>query len=170
MVDTSGHPNLDGLLSWQAALTRQAENLHIEIHDKQSDLAQVEERLALVTRLIGVETRAERGASGSKGENPAPEPSSSDLPTRPNTSDLEHAVAEILRAAGEPLHISNIRGALIARGVPIPGRGDEANIIVRLRRFDDRFTRTARGTYGLAEWGIPALERKTRKRRRSATR
>jgi hypothetical protein len=92
------------------------------------------------------------------------------VPARTATSDLEDAVEELLRAAGEPLHISKIRETLVAQGVPIPGRGDDANIIVRLRRFEDRFTRTARGTYGLAEWGIPALRSKTRKRPRRAAR
>jgi hypothetical protein len=92
------------------------------------------------------------------------------VPERPSTPDLENAVEELLRAAGEPLHISSIRSALLTRCVPIPGRGDEANIILRLRRVEDRFTRTARGTYGLAEWGIPALKRKTRKRRRTVAR
>jgi hypothetical protein len=92
------------------------------------------------------------------------------VPARTGTSDLEDAVEEILHAAGAPLHISDIRERLMEQGVPIPGRGDDANIIVRLRRFEGRFTRTARGTYGLSEWGIPALKSKTRKQRRTGAR
>ena len=71
--------------------------------------------------------------------------------------DLEATVEGILRSAGRPIHISDIRSSLLEKGIPIPGRGDEANVIVRLRRLEDRFTRTARGTYGLAEWKLPAL-------------
>jgi hypothetical protein len=150
----------------RAALVRQAEELRGEIRTKQSDLARVEERLALVTKLIEMETRAQAGALASDGEGtPTGPPGPITSPAR---LDLEDAVEEILRAAGAPLHISNIRERLVAQGVPIPGRGDDANIIVRLRRFEDRFTRTARGTYGLAEWGIPALRSKTRKRRTGA--
>jgi hypothetical protein len=167
----NGEPDFDGLSAWQEALTRQAENLRTEIHAKQTDLAHVEERLSLVNKLIDVETRAHGGTLGANGEaTPLPRPSSSDLSARPSTPDLEDAVEEILRAAGEPLHISSIRETLMSQGVPIPGRGDDANIIVRLRRYEERFTRTARGTYGLAEWGIPALASKTSKRRRATAR
>jgi hypothetical protein len=171
MVATGRGPDLDGLLAWQAALTREAENLRTEIRAKQNDLAQVEERLSLVTKLVEVETRAQAPATDANGPvTPAPPPASAEVPARPSTLDLEDAVEEMLRAAGEPLHISTIRETLVTRGVPIPGRGDDANIIVRLSRVEDRFTRTARGTYGLAEWGVPALARKTHKSSRSAKR
>ena len=166
MVDTHSEPDLAGLSAWQATLTRQAEDLRSEIRAKQNDLVQVEERLSLVTKLIDVETRAQAGTPESHRRATAP----TDVPARGITPDLEHAVEGILRTAGAPLHISKIRETLIAQGIPIPGRGDDANIIVRLRRSEDRFTRTARGTYGLAEWGIPAIVSKTRKRRRTATR
>lgn len=171
MVGTKDNPSLNDLSTWQAALTGQLEELRREVRSKQMALAQVEERLALVTKLIEVETRTQGGALSSNTDTTAPtRASSTDVGGRGSSLDLEAAVEEILRAAGAPLHISAIRDALIARGVPIPGRGDEANIIVRLRRIDDRFTRTARGTYGLVEWGIPAFARKTRRRRPSAAR
>jgi hypothetical protein len=171
MVATNGEPDLSSLSTWQAALARQAEELRGEIRTKQTDLAQVEERLTLVTKLIEMETRAQAGAPAPNSEGaPTGLPMPITVPVHKVTSDLEDAVEEILRAAGEPLHISNIRETLVAQGVSIPGRGDDANIIVRLRRFEDRFTRTARGTYGLAEWGIPALRSKTRKKRRTAAR
>jgi hypothetical protein len=171
MVANNGQPDLDGLSSWQAALVRQAEQLRGEIRTKQTDLAQVEERLALVTKLIEMETRTQASALAPDGEGtPTGAPGPVAVPARTGTSDLEDAVEEILRAAGAPLHISDIRERLMAQGVPIPGRGDDANIIVRLRRFEDRFTRTARGTYGLAEWGIPALKSKTRKQPRTGAR
>jgi hypothetical protein len=168
MVATNGEPDLDGLSAWRAALVRQAEELRGEIRTKKTDLAQVEERLTLVTKLIEMETA---GAAAPDGEGaPTGPPGPIAVPARTATSDLEDAVEEILRAAGAPLHISNIRETLVAQGIPIPGRGDDANIIVRLRRIEDRFTRTARGTYGLAEWGIPTLKSKTRKQRRTAAR
>ncbi len=172
MVATNGAPGLENLSAWEAALAREAEDLRTEIRTKQADLAKVEERLTLVTKLIEVETRVPGVSPEPNGEVGTPEPwTPADVPAGAAvTTDLEQAVEEILRAAGEPLHISDIRATLIERQVPIPGRGDDANIIVRLRRFEDRFTRTARGTYGLAEWGIPALTSKTGKRRRTAAR
>jgi hypothetical protein len=168
---TSEGPDLDSLRAWRVRLSHQADGLRAEIVTRQEELAQVEERLTLVTKLIEVERRAQDGTRGSHGEEAPNEeaPNVQPIPTSTQrhgaTSDVEDAVEDILRAAGTPLHISEIRDALVAQGVPIPGRGDDANIIVRLRRFQDRFTRTARGTYGLSEWGIPALKPKKSKKR-----
>lgn len=171
MVDTNYVPDMDTLSTWHAALAREAEQLRDEIRTKQTRLTQVEEKLALVTKLIVVEKRPPNGASAGNG---APAPAAitapSEVSEHPNTPDLEDAVEGLLRAAGKPLHISSIREGLLAQRVPIPGRGDDANIIVRLRRVDDRFTRTARGTYSLTEWGIPELANKGRRRRRGAPR
>ncbi len=171
MVDTKGGPDINGLSAWQAALVAQADELRNEVRANQVALAQVEERLALVTKLIEVETRTTRGGSPVPGnKHPGGDSDSSAAPPA-SSVDLEATAEDILRSAGSPLHISAIREALIARGVALPGRGDEANIIVRLSRHRDRFTRTARGTYGLAEWGTPALaRRRTRRRRRAAAR
>ena len=84
-------------------------------------------------------------------------------------SALEEHVEDLLRKAKQPLHIAKIREALVERGVPLPGRGDEANIIVRLRRNETRFTRTGRGVYGLSEWkmeAVPPAKRTVKRRRR----
>ena len=70
-----------------------------------------------------------------------------------DASTVEDHVEQMLRSANEPVHISKIRQALVDAGVPLPGRGDEANIIVRLARDTGRFVRTGRGTYGLVALG-----------------
>lgn len=169
MVATGKAPDLESLMAWRSALANRADELRAQISDLQNELAQAEERLTLVTKLLDVELRVREGGpvAGSDGQA-AGAPERSTVQTSAHTPDLEGAVEEVLRAAGEPLHISTIREALLERGVPIPGRGDDANIIVRLRRFDTRFTRTARGTYGLAEWGMPALKPTKRTKRRPA--
>jgi hypothetical protein len=169
MADTKTGPDLPDLSAWQAALAGQIEELRSEISTKQVALAQAEERLSLVTKLIEVETRVQKGHRHG-GEASGSSPSGSTGPRARENLDLESAVEDILRGAGEPLHISTIREALLKKGVPVPGRGDEANIIVRLRRLNDRFTRTARGTYGLAEWALPPLVSRTQRGRRSAAR
>jgi len=170
MVAKSSDPDVAGLSAWQTGLARQADELRAEILNKQNQLTQVEERLTLVSKLIEVETRTQVGSPTNGGGAPTVLPVPSTVQPPSATLGLEEAVEEILRDAGAPLHISDIHKALVARGAAIPGRGDDANIIVRLRRFEDRFTRTARGTYGLAEWGIPAVKSATRKRRRTASR
>lgn len=170
MAATGSAPSLESLLAWQATLVGQAEDLRTSIRAMQADLAKVEERMSLVTKLIEVETGVDVDTQ-SNSQATAEGPTKAAGEKGPTvTADLELAVEEILRAAGQPMHIADIRANLIDQGVPIPGRGDDANIIVRLRRLDDRFTRTARGTYALAEWGLPALPNKKSQRRRTAVR
>lgn len=171
MVATGTGPDLEGLAAWQAALAHRADQLRVQIVDKQNELTQIEERLSLVTRLLEVETRAHgnRPAATHDGQR-STGPEDSVVQATAAIPDLEDAVEQVLRSAGKPLHISTIRDALLEQGVPIPGRGDDANIIVRLRRLEERFTRTARGTYGLAEWSIPALKAKKRTKGRTAAR
>jgi hypothetical protein len=136
-------------------------------------LAEAEERRNLVNRLLelgGVhEPNGARGAQQRATPVPPPVPKGESGASRTNpaskTTDLEAAVETILTEAGTPLHISTIRERLIERGVAIPGRGDDANIIVRIRKPGTQFTRTARGTYALASWGLPSVD-KARGRRR----
>lgn len=145
------------LLQRVAGVRRQIEELELA-------LATEEERLALVERLLEL--------SGDAVENPSEMSDASDRLTwssiarMPQASgselrddEIERAVEEVLREEEAPLHIANIRTKLIERGVDIPGRGDEANVIVRLRRDPKRFTRVARGTYALPEWGLPSIDR-----------
>lgn len=165
MVGTDETPDLERLYAWKESLKAKAEALQADLEAKHVALAQLEERLALVSKLIEVEVR-------DNGDEPTRETVSASLAQKSNSQKpaksqgLEDAVEEILAAAGEPTHISTIREELVKRGTPIPGRGDDANIIVRLRQDQGRFTRTARGTYALAKWGLPPLASRTTKRRR----
>jgi len=74
-----------------------------------------------------------------------------------NVSPSRHAVvdevAEILADEGHPLHINDIMKVLTDLAVPLPGRGDQANVIAHMRR-DPRFVRPSRGVYALKEWGL----------------
>jgi HB1, ASXL, restriction endonuclease HTH domain len=170
MVHTDYEPDRGQLSAWQAALQRQADALRAEIQAKHAQLTQIDQRLELVRRLVelpeaGLTSSPPRPPVDPIEGNPTVEPSR--LAADGEFPELEAAVIKILRHEGAPLHISEIRRQLLERGVAIPGRGDDANIIVRLSRTR-RFTRTARGTYGLVEWGLPRLpSRPSRKRGRT---
>jgi HB1, ASXL, restriction endonuclease HTH domain len=168
MPATDSQPDLPALEAWQGELARRATSLREQVAKIQAELASVEERHALVTKLIEVEV-AGTSEAGSTERTRALAPDEPDAPPLVPTPSVEDSVEQILRSAGRPLHISEIRERLLAEGMSIPGRGDEANIIVRLRRLEDRFTRTARGTYGLAEWGLPPVKSATTRRRRAAS-
>ena len=143
MSPTNREPGPTDLAAWEESLVRQADGLRSEISAKQGDLTGVEEKINLVRKLRELDARegATKGNPNGADANPG---GSTDPRPLAKGQDLEAAIVEVLRQAGAPLHISEIRAALIERRVPIPGRGDEANIIVRLRRLDEQFTRTAR--------------------------
>jgi hypothetical protein len=157
---------LEDLEAWAQATEREIEEIRAQMLPLEQRMSAARERLDLIRRLIGL-------ADGPKQQPSAPR-TSSPLKQAPATkvppmATLEDHVEAILSETGEPLHISALREALIKRGVPLPGRGDEANVIVRLRRDEARFTRTGRGTYALTAWGMPTVaptrRKKVRRRR-----
>jgi len=81
------------------------------------------------------------------------------------TTDVAQVTIGILEAARRPMHISELKTILETRGVRIPGKGTQANLIARLRR-DGRIARAARGMYGLRALGIEEYQPMRRKRSR----
>jgi hypothetical protein len=160
------------LQAWASALSEEIEVLRSEIQRSQAALSEAEEKRSLVQRLMELDRQAVEIESSTNHAHPfvpfTVTLNSADN-TEANSHDLEDAVAAILDEAGSPLHISAIRRRLIDNGVRIPGRGDDANVIVRLRKDPDRFTRTARGTYALTAWGLPSLDTLIAKRNRRRT-
>jgi hypothetical protein len=102
----------------------------------------VRAKLELVRRLIRLEDAAEDAPPG--------RPVSTVNGSSSTVADrLLEAVESVLEESGHAMHIRDIRAALARRGVQIPGRGTDANLIVHLRR-SARFVRRSRGTYALA--------------------
>jgi hypothetical protein len=159
MTDFSSVLSLESLVAIRDQLAVGIEEARAEMARLKANVSIMEERLQLVSRLIEVETRVESEDAGPmSGERSEANPEAAAPPRSPD-DELETEVEGILEAAGKPMHISEIRSELLLRGFPIPGRGDDANIIVRLRKDGTRFVRTARGTYGLPKWGIPTIDR-----------
>jgi hypothetical protein len=158
---------------WSASLSQEIADLRAELQRCQSALAEAEEKQALVQRLLELDGQPSEPLPNPNGDE-AGEPSrrATTMTRRavPTSHDLEDAVAAILEEAKKPLHVSDIRLRLISEGVRIPGRGDDANVIVRLRKAPERFTRTARGTYALASWRLPSLDNAVARRKRSRAR
>jgi HB1, ASXL, restriction endonuclease HTH domain len=140
------------LATWRAEAERELEKAQSSMDDAQRRLDAARERLSLLDRLLLLEGRG----------LPADEASTPD--GRPQ--DFLDACEAVLREAGEPLHVSELLTRLKAASVSLPGRGTDANIIVRLRRAEDRFVRTGRGMYGLTEFGVPEVPTSTKRRRK----
>jgi hypothetical protein len=157
----SSTEDVDRLRQWAKDTNEEIQGILVSMAPLQGRLNEARERLDLISRLLGLaersvqQTRSVPSAPASRAsEDPPPELT----PSRVRTgTDVEAEIERILAEAGKPVHIGDIRRALIERGVPLPGRGDEANIILRLRRDQGRFSRTGRGTYALTEWGIPSV-------------
>ncbi len=138
------------LQEWQSEAHEELERAQVDVARAQKRLEEAQNRLRLLNQLLALE----QGKSSDAVKD-----------TRQDPVYFLDACEQILRDAGKPIHIKELQSALLERGVPLPGRGTEANLIVRLKRSDGRFVRTGRGTYGLPEFGVP--EKKPVKRRKT---
>ncbi len=137
---------IDELRGWEQEILAEQERVAGELEPLLSRREELISKLELVQRLLALEAtssrRVETGANGTKPQAVA-------KPNQTNGNHIKNAVREILEERGQPMHIGDIRAALVQRGVPIPGKGTDANVIVHLRRAPDMFTRRKRGIYAL---------------------
>jgi hypothetical protein len=152
------------LQAWAEDIEQEIAEIRKNILPLQQQLDAAKEKLDLVQRLIHL-------SSPQTTSSPININTATTLQQTPVLPAIEDRIEEILTAHGKPMHISELRNSLIQMGIPLPGRGDEANIILRLRRADDRFIRTERGVYALSSWNLPkykpAPRKKTVRRQRS---
>ena len=85
------------------------------------------------------------------------------LPPRPAREDFLDACEQVMRAAGGTIPLQELRMALLRDGIPLPGQGTHANVILRLQRAPERFRRVQRGVYGLVgqadrRWAVRPIE------------
>lgn len=139
---------------WRSEAVAAVEAGRRELADLQRRITQNEQRIQLVDELLAIEG-FESPSARTTGE--------------PDT--LLNVCEEIMVANNRPMHIRELHEALLARGVMIPGRGTEANLIVRLQRSEGRFVRVGRGMYAPKGLDIPAAKpvrvRRTAQRRRA---
>ncbi|MBI2917612.1 MAG: winged helix-turn-helix domain-containing protein [Chloroflexi bacterium] len=72
---------------------------------------------------------------------------------QPSNGSVADAAYELVKKVGQPLYYKDLADRLIDAGLSIPGRDPHANLLSYMVR-DQRFQRTGRGTYALAEWGL----------------
>jgi hypothetical protein len=157
--------SVEVLQAWTEDIEREIADLTSDILPLQQRLDAAREKLDLVRRLIHLSAPS----ATSLPRNADTVPPSPQVPVLPG---IEDRIEDILSSSGKPMHIRELRATLIQMGVPLPGRGDEANIILRLRRASNRFVRTERGTYALTAWNLseysPTPSRKRVTKRRGA--
>jgi hypothetical protein len=132
---------LKDLKVWEAELRAEQAALSKQLEPLLNQRDELRTKIELVQKLVAMES------------DPGT-PSDVKLPaTLTAAAELQAVVREILEERSEPMHISDIRVALLGRGFPIPGKGTDANIIVHLRRAPHMFSKSGRGTYGLKNSG-----------------
>ena len=130
------------------------------------------------TKGPGMPTRNEIGNGDNQGLVPAfvfPDLNANESLREPslmfgkiNDLSFEDSLEEILATENSAMHVDRIAEKLLERGVVIPGRGDHANIITRLRRAPEKFDWIGAGTYALTKWDLPKKKNiKSRKRIRN---
>jgi len=156
------------------------------VDDEQERLRQAEELLRTAERELTLLTELGRlrgltDLSGGNGTGAAegemllqselaltrPSMSQRAAPTRRDA--LVRTVIDLLREHGEPMPIRNLMAALVSRGAPIPGRGEQANLISVITRVPE-IVRPHRGVYGLREWDLDGAPAPTTRRRPGRTR
>lgn len=142
--------NVGNVKDWRARLQEEMEKDKASLAGLQRKIKEAEQRIELLDRLLAMEGDSVPVKSEQIGTSP---------------DEFLAACERIMRERGEPMHIRDIHAALIESGIPIPGKGNQANVISRLQRSDGRFIRTGRGMYGLPEFGLPEV-RPTRTRKR----
>ncbi len=158
MYNARMKPNtrVEELRRWRAEARQELDKAQAKLASLQKQIEETQERIKLIDQLLTLE---ESGNFANTRNS------------RADSDVLLDACERLLRDAGKPLHIKELQAALLEEGIPLPGRGTEANLIVRLRRSNGRFIRTGRGTYGLPEFGLPEVtpvrRRKTTKQRSS---
>jgi predicted ribosome quality control (RQC) complex YloA/Tae2 family protein len=148
----------DQIEELEARLRARLKEIEDQLRPLQSEAAKLRAQLELVTKLLHV-TKADGTPVESPQQASAPAAFGSGKTVADN-------VAEVLVAAGQPLHISQIRDNYLKTGRTIPGKGTYVNLLAYMVR-DPRFVRVAKGTYALSgKTALPAKSAKRRRRRR----
>ena len=123
------------------ALKRDLDKTLVALEDARSRLAReqrnvmiAEERAQAMRRLVAL-YGAEQG---------------NDLGPKGKPLDIVDAVVELINDNGAPMRLSEIRERLLERGIPLPGKGADANLFGSLKRSGGRVVRIERGLYATA--------------------
>lgn len=141
---------LPRLIRWREEVQESLEKSRVRLAELQKQKKTLEEKLQLLDKLIALEDDDDEEA----------------LEETVSPDRFLDVCVEIMRANGEPMHISELHSKLLDSSVPIPGKGNQANVISRIQRSDGRVIRTGRGMYGLPEFGV-SEQKPTRKERRA---
>jgi hypothetical protein len=151
--------------AYETVLAQKRQEILVEIEESRKEAAEISVRIAMkeaqlknIDDLLAIE-----GGRMTPISNRQLEEGGGDGRAR----SLVDEAAGALAAAGKPTHYRQLVSLLADRNVYVPGKDPGANLIAHISR-DDRFVRTGRGIYGLAEWpSVASSGSRARSRSRS---
>ena len=72
------------------------------------------------------------------------------IPEDLRQKDVVDSAVKIIEDNGGSMHIGEIRRKLLEAGMPLPGKGTDANLIAKFQRSNGRIVRVGRGLYDIA--------------------
>ena len=152
-MEQSQNERIDVLVKWKTQIEHELVEARKQYNELGEALAKKENQLANVEALLEAE-----GWMDSKD--------------RPQILGRYSSVADnayaILKEHGKPVYYKDLVLQMKECGVTIPGTDPAANLLTHMSR-DERFDRTARGTYALREWGIAKSIKKTGSQKKRST-
>lgn len=145
---------------WLKEITNRIDVNQTAVSRLRSEIARDTRKQQALEALLASEPPTGRGAAGNEARQ-TPRAARHQVAEHP----IKTAAIAVLEERGKPMHISELRKALEQRGVPIPGKGTDANVIVYLSRAAD-VCRVGKGLYALRAWGVPAVPPRHRRSRR----
>lgn len=134
---------------WREQVKNSLEKYREELAEIQKAIKETEERLELLDGLLALENGLEHEVHSQSIDQ----------------DEFLESCIEIIRERGKSVHIGDLHSALLENGVPIPGMGNQANVISRIQRSDGKIIRTGRGMYGLPEFGVSEKKPVQRKKK-----
>jgi hypothetical protein len=144
----------------KGALAEAVKAAELSLADAREEMSNAEDRvrdaereLALLVELSRLRGTATEPEEFGAVQNATPMITFTGSRSRASDRDeLVAAVIDVLEESGEPMAIRPLMAAVVERGAPIPGRGEQSNLISVISRTPE-IERVARGIYGLAGWG-----------------
>ena len=153
-MDAITNTRLETLLEWKGQIEKELTEQKKKYAELGDELSTKENQLRNILSLLEIEgwTNHEQ----------------STLVT-PSPMLIENASA-IMNEIGKPIYYRELAMKMKDKGIAIPGTDPAANLLAHVNR-DERFDRTARGTYALKEWNLAKLKKRNNStKRKSATR
>ena len=170
-IQPDNHEMRNFLINRKNEIDKEMQSIESEVNSYQFRLQQISKELTNIMGLLEVWDENENIVPNNRHVDSSSNTTYERVSTINSSSNFNDEIRIILEEDGNAMHISEICNRLYEKAIPLPGKGTQANVIVRIRRDPNQFTRTDNGTYALAEWGMPPMRTKSKnKRNRRKTR